>query len=414
MKLKKATALLCVGGMLLTPVTAMAAETPNEDLEGSLTIWEHNYSFENALKAVIEGFQKKYPNVDVEYEIKDSEYYSVLATAIQSGDAPDLFYTDGNSTASMEDYVENGALMDLTDTVDWSSFGEWNMGRSNIGDKLYSVPWLNMDTRTVYYNIDMFEENGWKVPTKFSEFEELLATIKEAGVTPISACGTGAYDLLFMYEPIMAAMDVEYTKGLSDYSVKATDAPARDAMKKMVEWADKGYYGDNWLGVADSNAMLLAFTSGEAAMMISGSWDATAIADNNPELNYGAFAIPSEDGVTGLVGTPSTGFSVSATTESPDAALAFANYCASLEAQTIWVQTMGSVSSVPEIEASTEISKEISESGGGNVYTSWQSVLATHSVDGTAVPTWEEDFPKVFSGDITVDELMDEISAVME
>ena len=86
-------------------------------------------------------------------------------------------------------------------------------------------------------------------------------------------------------------------------------------------------------------------------MMISGSWDATAIADNNPELNYGAFAIPSEDGVTGLVGTPSTGFSVSATTESPDATLAFANYCASLEARTIWVQTMGSVSSVPEIEA---------------------------------------------------------------
>lgn len=415
MKARKMLALVCAGSMMAVSVMPVSVMAEENGISGSLTIWEHGYSFEPALEAVIEGFQEQYPDVEISYEIKDSNYASVLATAIQSGEAPDLFYTDGNSNASMAEYVQNGALLDLSaEGVDTSLFDESALARDSIDGTLYAVPWMTMDTRTVYYNIDIFEENGWEIPKKFSEFETLLGTIKDAGIIPISLCPTGAYGLLFAYEPIQAAMDVEYTKGLSDYSVKATDEPARECMKKMVEWGEKGYYGDNWLGVVDDNARLLAFTSGQAAMTISGSWDASTIAENNPDLNYGAFTIPSEDGVTGLVGTPASGFAVSANTENKEAAVAFAKYCASLEAQTTWVQTLGTVSASPEIESSSEIAKQISESGSGNIYTSWQAVLANHSTDGTAVTVWEEDFPKVFSGDITVDEMMDEISTVME
>ena len=109
-----------------------------------------------------------------------------------------------------------------------------------------------------------------------------------------------------------------------------------------------------------------------------------------------------------------TGFPSMLATENKEAALAFANYCASLEAQTIWVQSQGGVSASDQIEASTDIAKEISESGQGNVYTSWQEVLTKHSTDGTAVTIWQEDFPKIFSGDITVNAFMEELSKVME
>ncbi len=99
--------------------------------------------------------------------------------------------------------------------------------------------------------------------------------------------------------------------------------------------------GDNWLGVTDSSSQNLAFTTGNAAMTIGGSWDAATISMNNPGLNYGAFAIPAEDGTTGLVGTASNGFSVNSASENLDAALAFANYCATKDAQTVWVQSAG-------------------------------------------------------------------------
>lgn len=442
MNWKKVTSLLCVAGLagtlligcggmkdggtkeVETEKAGTANDTEgtdgtqkdvNEDISGTITVWEHAYSFEDSLKEVIAGFEKKYPNVTVEYEIKDgSSYNSVLSTAIQSGDGPDLFYTSGTSDSVMSDLVANHAILDLTDEVDYSMFDETTLKRSMIDGKRYSIPWLTMDTRAVYYNIDMFEEHGWTIPKTFTEFEELLGIIYESGVIPISLCATDASSILFTFEPILSAMDVEYTKGLEDYSVKTTDQPAKDALNKMLEWADKGYYGKNYLGVADGNAQILAFTSGEAAMYIGGSWAATTITDNNPDLNYGAFEIPSEEGVTGLVGTSANGFSVNAATENKEAALAFANYCASLEAQTIWVQSQGGVSASDQIEASTDIAKEISESGQGNVYTSWQEVLTKHSTDGTAVTIWQEDFPKIFSGDITVNAFMEELSKVME
>lgn len=404
----------CVAAMTASLVPANVFAEVNEDVSGEITVWEHDFSVEDSLISVIEGFSEQYPNVEVNYEIKaDGDYYSILQTAIQSGDGPDLFWTHGNATGTMADLVSNGACADLKDDVDFSFISDNAMELATIEDGIYSVPWMTMDTRTCYYNKDMFEENGWEVPTTFSEFEELLAKIKESGTTPISMA-YAPWSLLFLYEPMMAGFDAEYTAGLQDYSVKATDQPARDAMQKMVDWADAGYFGDNWLGVIDNSAQILAFTTGKAAMNIAGSWDAATISLNNPDLNYGAFAIPAEDGTTGLVGTAANGFSVNAASENMEAAKAFASYCATKDAQARWIQTLGAVSGSQEIEASSEVAREISESGKGNVYRSWQNVLSSYSTTGNASLIWEQDFPQIFTGEMAVDELMDEIAAEME
>lgn len=383
-------------------------------VSGSITIWEHDYSFEDSLEQLIAGFQEEYPNVEVDYEIKaDGDYYSLLQTAIQSGSGPDLFWTNGTATANMADLVSNEACADLSDQVDYSFISDAAMDLAKIDEGTYSVPWMTMDTRTVYYNKDMFEEHGWEVPDTFSDFEDLLADIKKEGITPISMAHD-PWSALFAYEPILAAYDPEYTEGLRDYTSKADGDAAREALQKMTDWAEEGYFGSNWTGVIDNSAQILAFTTGAAAMDIAGSWDATTISENNPDLNYGAFTIPSEDGTKGLVGTAANGFSVNAASDNMDAAVAFADYCASKEAQTIWVQSQGAVSGSEEIEASTEIAKEISESGEGNTYRSWQNVLSSHSSTGDASTIWESDFLKVFDGQMTVDELMDELGAEME
>lgn len=154
------------------PETDMPAETPaasdeaaaDDTVTGSLTIWEHGTTFENSLAAVIEGFQKKYPNVEVEYEIKDGDtYYSLLTTAIQSGEAPDLFWTNGTATTNMQDYVKNDVLMDISD-LDFSALTEDSLKLATIDGTVYSVPWLTMDTRACFYNKDLFAENGWEIP----------------------------------------------------------------------------------------------------------------------------------------------------------------------------------------------------------------------------------------------------------
>lgn len=386
----------------------------NGEISGSITVWEHDYSAEDSLISVIEGFSEEYPNVEVNYEIKaDGDYYSILQTAVQSGDGPDLFWTHGTATTTMNDLVANGVCEDLTDKVDYSFISDSAMELADVEGKSYSVPWMTLDTRTCYYNKDMFKENGWKVPKTFSEFETLLASIKKEGITPISMA-YAPWSLLFLYEPMMLGSAPDYTAGLEDYSVKATDQPARDAMQKLVDWSKEGYFGDNWFGVLDNSAQILAFTTGKAAMNVAGSWDAATISMNNPDLNYGAFTIPTENGETGLIGTAANGFSVNADSQNLEAATAFANYCATKEAQTRWIQTLGAVSGSPEIEASSEIAQEISESGDGKVYRSWQNVLSSYSSTGNASTVWEQDFPQIFTGDMTVNQLMDDVAAEMQ
>lgn len=384
------------------------------DISGELIIWYNDYPFEASLEAVMEGFGKLYPNVEVDFEIKaDGDYYSLLQTAIQSGSGPDLFWTNGTATSTMPDFAKNGAIEDLTDVVDYSFMTDSAMDLTEVDGGHYSVPWMTLDTRTCFYNKDMFEENGWNVPTTFREFEELLSEIKGKGITPISMAYE-PWSMLFVYEPLLAAYSPEYTKGLTDYSTKADDAAARETYQLMVDWADKGYFGDNWLGVVDNAAQILTFTTGKAAMNIAGSWDAVTIEENNPDLNLGAFTIPALDGTTGLVGTNSNGLSVNAESNHLSAANAFANYCATQEAQTAWVQALGAVSGSDQIEASSDIAREISEGGKGNTYRSWQNVLSSYSKTGNASTIWQSDFPKAFTGEMKVDDVMDGIAAEME
>ena len=55
------------------PAGEESGEAAAGDISGTITIWEHAFSFEESLQAVIEGFNKQYPNVTVEYEIRDGE-----------------------------------------------------------------------------------------------------------------------------------------------------------------------------------------------------------------------------------------------------------------------------------------------------------------------------------------------------
>lgn len=411
---KRVLAVLLCGAMMTSLLTgcngSSGDEGKSDGTSGSITIWEHDYTYEDSLAAVIEAFNEEYPNIEVNYEIRaDGDYYSLLSTAIQSGDGPDLFWTNGTATVNMPDYVENGALADLTDQVDFSFFDDSALALSEVDGKYFSVPWMTLDTRTVFYNKDLFEEHGWKVPKTFSEFEKLLADIKGEGITPISMA-LESWSLLFGFEPLLAGCDPEYSAALADYKdITATDQPVRDCMQLMVDWADAGYFGDNWQGVIDNASQILAFTSGNAAMNIAGSWDAATISSNNPDLNYGAFTIPSQDGTCGLVGSAANGFSVNSSASDLEAAVTFANFCATEEAQTIWVQSQGAVPATDKIEASTEIAQEISDSGQGNIYRSWQNVLSAYSSTGDASTIWGNDFTKIFTGEMTVDELCDEI-----
>lgn len=50
----------------------------------------------------------------------------------------------------------------------------------------------------------------------------------------------------------------------------------------------------------------------------------------------------------------------------------------------------------------------------GNIFRSWQNVVTTYAKTDTANTVWTEDILKVMSGEITVDDMMADVAAIME
>lgn len=398
---------LCIALALMLILISMPVSMA--EVGGKLVIWEHTSQFEGAGKAVIEGFKAKYPNVEIDFQVKTSDqYYNLLATAIQAGEAPDLFWTNGTLTTNMAAYVEQGLLMDLTDVVDLSLFSESTLKISKVNDRYWSSPTAEVGGRAAFYNKDIFEKLGLSIPKTFDEFEAMLKTIQDAGIIPIAFSGVDPWCGLFFFEPVLAGMNIDYIKEYMDGKAVAMNDPrVVAAQDKIVDWGKKGYFGVGYTGV-DGSGAILAFSKGEAAMTVDGTWNIATISKNNPDLNYGAFQIPTADGVVPFVGTPSNGFSISATTKNPEAAIAFENYFASLEGQTLWIKTLDSIPSVSAIVSENPVVNDIAKFD--IMLESWYNMLVAQAAEGEAPgQVWEEDQTKVWSGGLTPQQLMDEL-----
>lgn len=393
------------------PTEAPATQAPVE--KAKLLVWEHTPQFEEPLKQVIAAFMSKYPDITVDYEIKTADqYYNLLATTIQAGEAPDLFWTNGTATSNYGSYAKQGVLMDITDKVDLSFYPAAALKLVDIDGHYYSTPGATADTRAVYYNKDIFTELGLSVPKTFDEFEQSLQVIKDAGYVPLALGGSFFWSTLFTFEPILAAMAPDWLDAAAKNEARVNDARVADVFKKMIEWGEKGYFGPGYLGV-DEGGQLLAFSKGEAAMTITGSWNVSTFASNNPELNYGAFQLPRNDGLRPMIVTYACGFAVSANTEYPEAAIQFAQFVSSLEGQSIWVKALNGVPGLPGIVSDDPVIAEMTQNDVQ--VESFYTILGDFAKEGgNPRQILEEDATKVLSGSLTPDEFLASIDAMMK
>ena len=108
---------------------------------------------------------------------KNTEYNTILNTALQSGEGPDIIhlrpYTPGIELA------DAGYLEPLDDLEGLDQYPEETLAASKgSDDKQYGVP-LNMSTTQMFYNKKMFEEMGLEEPQTWDEFMALNEKIKE-------------------------------------------------------------------------------------------------------------------------------------------------------------------------------------------------------------------------------------------
>ena len=115
-----------------------------------------------------------------------------------------------------------------------------------------------------------------------------------------------------------------------------------------------------------------------------------------------------------MVGTNSCGYGVSATTENPDAALAFVNYFASEEGQTRWINGLSSIPCTTKIVSDNAVVNEIASFDYlTESYYNILGYLADPEQDDTATAVWESDQCKVFAGTLGVQEFVDSLQRLL-
>ncbi|MBP3475387.1 MAG: extracellular solute-binding protein [Lachnospiraceae bacterium] len=278
-------------------------------------------------KDVVDRFNADYEGV---YHVTPvttnlEEYYTKLNALVASGQTPDVFIVSPGP--NLDVYVEPGITADLTDYlkqdgwIDTFNGGEGAFSQQTYDGKIYAIP-LNIAAACVFYNTEMFAAAGIDtMPTDWDGMLDACQKLQDAGYTPLTISAGTAWCLSMLAGYLCDAEGVDLD-AINAGDAHWTDANVVSAANKMLEISK--YFQPTAAG--DTNDVATAnFYNGEAAMLIQGSWAIAQINGSNPEFEdkCGVFAFPGTDG---RVIAKSDSLAMSATTEHPEAALAFMKY----------------------------------------------------------------------------------------
>lgn len=276
---------LAVAAALMAASPALAGGQ-KEAKPREFKIWHYesdNGAMGIAWAEAMKQFQKKHPDVTVVYENKGFEQIRQTAQMIlNSEEAPDVMeYNKGNATAGM--LSRQGLLTDLSAEAaarGWDKVLGPSLQttcRYNAEGVMGSGKWYGVTNYgeyvMVYYNEDLFAKYGVAVPKTFAELEAAMAAFAAAGVTPLVLSGAEYPSQHLFYELALAKADRAMINAYQLYQgpFSFNNSAFSWAADKMVDWLKKGYIGKEAVSMKAED-MGVAFTNGQAPIMVSGSW----------------------------------------------------------------------------------------------------------------------------------------------
>ena len=270
--------------------TALALSACSEAPEASdykegdpytLTVWT-NYTGEPGLAwfdGVAKEFEASHENVTVEAQhIQNEELDGKLQTALNSGDAPDIFLQRGGG--KMRDMAEAKQLLDLTGSAVDSpelheKLGDAPYEALTVDGKLLAAPQL-VQPGGIWYSKDLFRTAGiTETPETVEDLAGAIDKLKAAGITPIALGGKDAWPAAHWYYFFAlrecSADTLEATNKSLDFSDPCYEKAAKDVVDlAALEPFNEGFLNTSAQQGASSSAGLLA--NHKAAMELMGSW----------------------------------------------------------------------------------------------------------------------------------------------
>ncbi|CAM5787210.1 ABC transporter substrate-binding protein [Cellulomonas persica] len=292
----------------------------------------------------VAAFMKDNPDVTIKVQaIQNEDLDGKLQTALNSGDAPDIFLQRGGG--KMAAMVRANQLLDITDLISDETkklIPEGSFKANELEGKTYAMP-IAVLPGGIWYSKDLFEAAGiTDTPKTIDDLNGAVTKLKGTGVSPIALGAKDAWPAAHWYYFFALRACSPETLESTAKSMEFTDPCWLDAAENLEAFAATEPFNQGFLTTsaqqgAGSSAGLLA--NHKAAMELMGAWNPGVIASLTPDekplpdLDWFAFPeVPGGQGEPGSILGGVDGYSCSAKAPK-EACAAFLNYIARTDVQ---------------------------------------------------------------------------------
>lgn len=252
-----------------------------------------------AFEKMEEKFNASHDDIELTIE-SPNEAMTILKTRFIKEDQPDIIGIGGDVNYS--NFLDADMLTDISD---FEGLADIKQAYLDIDKNLefisrngvYAVPYA-ANAAGILYNKDMFEENGWEIPTTWEEFLTLLDTIQASGQQPLYFGFKDTWTCLAPWNAMacdLAPADVcqQVNRGETTFSEEYRELAEK--ILQLLPYAQDDPYAYSY------NDACTAFARGESAMYCIGSYAVPQIKSVNPEMNIDSFVFPANDSADGQI-----------------------------------------------------------------------------------------------------------------
>ncbi|WP_420638155.1 extracellular solute-binding protein [Candidatus Poriferisocius sp.] len=375
----------------------MEEPAPGVDLTGADLVvwgWASSEAEDVQLTALVDQFNAD-TGADASFE-PQPEFDTSLQAALVAGDPPDLFYVD---SSRLPDLVASGALAPVPDGVLSDPDDIYPALREIFTiDGTWYCPPKDFSTLGLVYDPTAFAEAGVDVPTTWEELAAAAEALTTDDRVGLSFGAEYARAGAFLFQ---AGTNILTPDGTA---VAIDSDGARAALGFLADLFAAGHAATPQ--AIDTGWGGEAFGSGNAAMTIEGNWIVGYLNNSFPDREWAVAELPSGPAGPGTFAF-TVCYGVAASADDPERSWAFADYLTNAAGAAAWTsgfQVMPARASVRDgwVADNPELGAFIA----GAAYASpFQFPTGVGDIQGV----FNDNFQQLISGDVTVDELIEEV-----
>ena len=267
--------------------------------------WWTSGSEQAAMDALIAVYMEENPGVTVlESPVAGGgglAMREVIHTLMLAGEAPDSFqsyplglvpYWEADMLEPIDEVWTDEVKAAVPDVVE-------DMCKMPDGH-YYCVPAGVQQAGVVFYNTNIFEDNGLSVPTSWDEFWAVCDALQAKGIDPIALGDKNSWPFVYVFRTITASEGIDYYESfISGKVTDASDPMLVDSLEKLNKTLD--YVNEDHAALTWDEAMARV-AKGEAAMSIMGDCGAGEFisAEQDYPDDFGAFYLPGAEDIFGV------------------------------------------------------------------------------------------------------------------